>query len=248
MTRARALKQVIRERAAKTGERYTTARRHVLDDGRAARGRARAARPPCSRRPPRQRQRVGREGDREDRPRSRSLVRRARSLRRRREGTHRRGAAPLRDSRRARLVRAGHHRGLRARARRARAQPALRRRVRGVGVEGDRRRRPPEVDQGVHRRAGCASAGSADVDPTLAARADGRGRPARRPRDSWCAPTARPASATSGTARSCSSTCIRNPAARCRSSSSTPSLPGAEAVEERRAQWKAAFGAIAEAV
>lgn len=30
MTRARALKQVIRERAAKTGERYTTARRHVL--------------------------------------------------------------------------------------------------------------------------------------------------------------------------------------------------------------------------
>jgi hypothetical protein len=30
MTRARALKQVIRDRAAKTGERYTTARRHVL--------------------------------------------------------------------------------------------------------------------------------------------------------------------------------------------------------------------------
>jgi uncharacterized protein YndB with AHSA1/START domain len=30
MTRARALKQIIRERAAKTGERYTTARRHVL--------------------------------------------------------------------------------------------------------------------------------------------------------------------------------------------------------------------------
>ena len=30
MTRARALKQVIRARAAKTGERYTTARRHVL--------------------------------------------------------------------------------------------------------------------------------------------------------------------------------------------------------------------------
>jgi hypothetical protein len=30
MTRARALKQVIRERATKTGERYTTARRHVL--------------------------------------------------------------------------------------------------------------------------------------------------------------------------------------------------------------------------
>jgi hypothetical protein len=30
MTVARALKQVIRERAAKTGERYTTARRHVL--------------------------------------------------------------------------------------------------------------------------------------------------------------------------------------------------------------------------
>lgn len=30
MTRARALKHVIRERAARTGERYTTARRHVL--------------------------------------------------------------------------------------------------------------------------------------------------------------------------------------------------------------------------
>jgi hypothetical protein len=32
MTRARALKTAIRARAAKTGERYTTARRHVLDD------------------------------------------------------------------------------------------------------------------------------------------------------------------------------------------------------------------------
>jgi len=32
MTRARALKQVIRARAAKTGERYTIARRHVLKD------------------------------------------------------------------------------------------------------------------------------------------------------------------------------------------------------------------------
>jgi uncharacterized protein YndB with AHSA1/START domain len=32
MTRARALKQVIRARAAKTGERYTTARRHILKD------------------------------------------------------------------------------------------------------------------------------------------------------------------------------------------------------------------------
>ena len=31
MTRARALKQTIRTRAAKTGERYTTARRHVLE-------------------------------------------------------------------------------------------------------------------------------------------------------------------------------------------------------------------------
>jgi hypothetical protein len=30
MTRARALKQLIRDRAAKTGERYTTARRHIL--------------------------------------------------------------------------------------------------------------------------------------------------------------------------------------------------------------------------
>lgn len=32
MTRARALKQTIRARAAKTGERYTTARRHVLEN------------------------------------------------------------------------------------------------------------------------------------------------------------------------------------------------------------------------
>ena len=32
MTRARALKQVIRARAARTGERYTTARRHVLTE------------------------------------------------------------------------------------------------------------------------------------------------------------------------------------------------------------------------
>lgn len=32
MTRARALKTVIRARAAKTGERYTTARRHVLNE------------------------------------------------------------------------------------------------------------------------------------------------------------------------------------------------------------------------
>jgi len=32
MTRARALKQVIRARAARTGERYTTARRHELED------------------------------------------------------------------------------------------------------------------------------------------------------------------------------------------------------------------------
>jgi hypothetical protein len=32
MTRARALKQLIRARAGKTGERYTTARRHVLKD------------------------------------------------------------------------------------------------------------------------------------------------------------------------------------------------------------------------
>jgi hypothetical protein len=32
MTRARALKQAIRARAARTGERYTTARRHILDN------------------------------------------------------------------------------------------------------------------------------------------------------------------------------------------------------------------------
>src|SRR3954470_3986785 len=32
MTRARALKQIIRARAVKTGERYTSARRHVLNE------------------------------------------------------------------------------------------------------------------------------------------------------------------------------------------------------------------------
>jgi len=35
MTRARVLKDVIRARASKTGERYTTARRHVLNSLRA---------------------------------------------------------------------------------------------------------------------------------------------------------------------------------------------------------------------
>ena len=43
MTRARALKQVIRARVAKTGERYTTARRHVLNTVATA---ARPAAPP----------------------------------------------------------------------------------------------------------------------------------------------------------------------------------------------------------
>jgi hypothetical protein len=32
MTRARALKEIIRARSAKTGERYTAARRHVLNE------------------------------------------------------------------------------------------------------------------------------------------------------------------------------------------------------------------------
>ena len=41
MTRARALKQAIRARAAKTGERYTTARRHVLKVSSPRRARAR---------------------------------------------------------------------------------------------------------------------------------------------------------------------------------------------------------------
>ncbi len=43
MTRARALKQTIRARAAQTGERYTTARRHVLNE--AAKARVDAPRP-----------------------------------------------------------------------------------------------------------------------------------------------------------------------------------------------------------
>ena len=42
MTRARSLKKIIRTRAAKTGESYTTARRHVL----AARGASVASRTP----------------------------------------------------------------------------------------------------------------------------------------------------------------------------------------------------------
>ena len=50
MTRARALKQVIRARAAKTGERYTTARRHVLKD---LQGRAAPSTRPRSTTPPR---------------------------------------------------------------------------------------------------------------------------------------------------------------------------------------------------
>jgi hypothetical protein len=49
MTVARALKQVIRERAAKTGERYTTARRHVLA---AVAPRAAAPAPPVRPAPP----------------------------------------------------------------------------------------------------------------------------------------------------------------------------------------------------
>ena len=48
MTRARALKKLIRARAAKTGERYTTARRHVLkalEGGRAGTARPASPRP-----------------------------------------------------------------------------------------------------------------------------------------------------------------------------------------------------------
>lgn len=44
MTRARALKKVIRARAAKTGERYTTARRHILRELHQATGEAAARR------------------------------------------------------------------------------------------------------------------------------------------------------------------------------------------------------------
>ncbi len=47
MTRARALKQIIRARAAKTGERYTTARRHVLKDLQQRTARS-AGRPPTT--------------------------------------------------------------------------------------------------------------------------------------------------------------------------------------------------------
>ena len=54
MTRARALKQIIRTRAAKTGERYTTARRHVLNDlARSTKAPATiAAEPPAQSAPP----------------------------------------------------------------------------------------------------------------------------------------------------------------------------------------------------
>ena len=51
MTRARALKQVIRARAAKTGERYTTARRHVLNQLATIAPRAAAARRTARARP-----------------------------------------------------------------------------------------------------------------------------------------------------------------------------------------------------
>jgi uncharacterized protein YndB with AHSA1/START domain len=46
MTRARALKQAIRARAAKTGERYTTARRHILRELNPPSDNARKASPP----------------------------------------------------------------------------------------------------------------------------------------------------------------------------------------------------------
>jgi hypothetical protein len=56
MTRARALKQIIRARATKTGERYTTARRHVLNSletrGRGARPAAAPAKTPEAVAPP----------------------------------------------------------------------------------------------------------------------------------------------------------------------------------------------------
>jgi hypothetical protein len=52
MTRARALKQVIRARADKTGERYTTARRHVLNAIVKRTGTSKAAPPPAAAAPP----------------------------------------------------------------------------------------------------------------------------------------------------------------------------------------------------
>ncbi len=81
MTRARALKQAIRARAAKTGERYTTARRHVLKTlGPRATPAAPAptAAPATSGRAACQRRRVRHQGPREDRSRPRPLVRGAR--------------------------------------------------------------------------------------------------------------------------------------------------------------------------
>ena len=89
MTRARALKQVIRARAAKTGERYTTARRHVSSTSRppplrsrrppSAHARARGSSPALSSRhaaiAPTKGSVTRREVAREDRTRARPLVR-----------------------------------------------------------------------------------------------------------------------------------------------------------------------------
>ncbi len=52
MTRARALKQLIRTRAARTGERYTAARRHVLRDMQVVTAQTQAAPPPAPAAPP----------------------------------------------------------------------------------------------------------------------------------------------------------------------------------------------------
>ena len=87
MTRARALKHTIRARAAKTGERYTTARRQGRtiggDGGRESHRRPNRANETTSICKEHQGCDLGCVGTEEDRARSRALVWRARSIWRR---------------------------------------------------------------------------------------------------------------------------------------------------------------------
>ena len=228
MTRARALKSVIRTRIAKTGERYTTARRHVL----AARPPAtlRVAPPPspaATRTPVPTAAAKGSVSDATSRARTGhglahwfAILDR---LRRGGAGPHRGRPPSLRHAQGAGVVRPGHHRGVRTCPRRALRQPAARRRLRGVGdqdgggrhARGGRRlqRSPatPSLDRRARARPGecaCHGAARADVEGVRGA--------GRRPGA---------LSVRLGRPRPCRSTCIRSRAASRRSSSPTASWP-----------------------
>ena len=223
MTRARALKQAIRARAAKTGERYTTARRHVLNDlcPRPVRRPAQSAAPakaaaapqlPKAACPtPRPREKTGHGLDHWFE---------VLDFRRRREGPYGLGATLERGSQHRRLVRRRHHR-------RVRTGPGARASIQRTSGEyevsaskviaAEKRDRY----RGVHGGSSPA-AWLAGVDAGLMPRARRGARKTRRPRRSSSERTVRDASATSGTAPPSSSTCTRNLVARCRSSSRTP--------------------------